>query len=240
MSNSEKTNDDLHPACALCPFDWSERYCRKKGGKAPKNCPSIRYRELAKLSLEEFKKDPQVLEFAKQASLQETSGYAGRDKGYAHLRPAKPRIQEIVEFARRMKYKRVALAFCIGLRKEAAIVHQIFETNDLDVISIACKVSRTSKCELGLTQADQIDTTVEDETMCNPVLQAMIANENEVDMCVLLGLCVGHDSLFIKHAEAPVTVLAVKDRLLGHAPLAAINQYDAYYRNLKFPIPEDE
>lgn len=240
MSNSEEIKDDMDPTCALCPYDWGERYCRKKGGKAPKNCPSIRYRDLAKKSLSEFKDNPEVLEFAKQASLQETSGYAGRDKGYAHLRPAKPRIQEIVEFARRMKYKNIALAFCIGLRKEAAIVQEIFETNDLNVISIACKVSRTSKCEIGLTQADQIDTTAEHETMCNPILQAMIANEKNVDMCVLLGLCVGHDSLFIKHAEAPVTVLAVKDRLLGHAPLSAINQYDAYYRNLKFPIEDED
>jgi uncharacterized metal-binding protein len=44
---------------------------------------------------------------------------------------------------------------------------------------------------------------------------------------------VGHDALFIKYAKAPITVLAVKDRLLAHNPLAAVYQCDHYYRYLK-------
>ncbi len=31
--------------------------------------------------------------------------------------------------------------------------------------------------------------------MCNPVLQALIMNDAKVDFNVLLGLCVGHDSM---------------------------------------------
>jgi enoyl-CoA hydratase/carnithine racemase len=46
-------------------------------------------------------------------------------------------------------------------------------------------------------------------------------DQQKTDFNVLLGLCVGHDSLFLKYAEAPCTVLAVKDRMLGHNPLAA-------------------
>jgi uncharacterized metal-binding protein len=68
--------------------------------------------------------------------------------------------------------------------------------------------------------------------MCNPVLQAMVLNKGKTEFNVLLGLCVGHDSLFFKYAEAPCTVLAVKDRLLGHNPLAAIYNLDHYYRCL--------
>jgi uncharacterized metal-binding protein len=49
----------------------------------------------------------------------------------------------------------------------------------------------------------------------------------------LLGLCVGHDSLFFKYADAPVTVLAVKDRVTGHNPLAAVYLMDSYYSRLK-------
>jgi uncharacterized metal-binding protein len=44
---------------------------------------------------------------------------------------------------------------------------------------------------------------------------------------------VAHDSLFFKHAEAPTTVLAVKDRVTGHNPLAAIYLSDSYYRKIK-------
>jgi uncharacterized metal-binding protein len=69
--------------------------------------------------------------------------------------------------------------------------------------------------------------------MCNPIGQAMIVNRAKTDFNVLLGLCVGHDSMVFKYAEAPCTVLAVKDRLLGHNPLAAIYTMDTYYRSLK-------
>ena len=65
------------------------------------------------------------------------------------------------------------------------------------------------------------------------MFQAEAANESDVELNVLMGLCVGHDSLFIMNAKAPVTVLAVKDRVLGHNPMAAVYQIDAYYRYLK-------
>jgi len=48
-------------------------------------------------------------------------------------------------------------------------------------------------------------------------------------------LCVGHDSLFIKYSEAPITILAVKDRVLAHNPLGAIYQAESYYKNKLFP-----
>ncbi|MCK5682073.1 DUF1847 domain-containing protein, partial [bacterium] len=71
------------------------------------------------------------------------------------------------------------------------------------------------------------------ETMCNPILQAMILNQSKTDFNIMLGLCVGHDSMFLKEADAPCTVLAVKDRVLGHNPLSAIYNIDSYYRSLK-------
>ena len=76
----------------------------------------------------------------------------------------------------------------------------------------------------------------EHEAMCNPIAQAMIVNDSKVQFNVLLGLCVGHDSLFFKYAEAPTTVLAVKDRVTGHNPLAAVYLLDSYYARLKTEI----
>jgi uncharacterized metal-binding protein len=49
-----------------------------------------------------------------------------------------------------------------------------------------------------------------------------------------LGLCFGHDSLVIKYLDAPVTILAVKDRVMGHNPLAAIYNSDSYYAFIKY------
>jgi uncharacterized metal-binding protein len=99
-------------------------------------------------------------------------------------------------------------------------------------IEAVCKVGRIPKNFIGVGKGQQIDSNTT-EVMCNPVLQAMILNKEKTDFNVLLGLCVGHDSLFFKYTEALCTVLAVKDRLLGHNPLAAVYTIDSYYRCLK-------
>jgi uncharacterized metal-binding protein len=224
---------DKRPQCALCPYDWNERFCRKEGGPAPGNCPSLRHRDFADQSLEEMQSTANF-EFARQASIQESEGYGGKDKEYGSVYPIKPRILEIVEFAKRMGYERLGLIFCVGLRKEAAVAHKLFEARGLEVISIVCKVGRIPKEALGLSQ-DQKMVPGSFESMCNPILQAGLANHYESQFNVLLGLCVGHDSLFFKYAEAPCTVLAVKDRLLGHNPLAALYQCESYYRYLMEP-----
>jgi uncharacterized metal-binding protein len=221
------------PQCAVCPYDWSERFCREEGGKAPKNCPSLQHQDLVRQSIEEVR-TPEVFEFARQASIQEAQGYGDKEKGYAQVRPVKPRILEIVEFAQKMKYGRLTLIFCVGLRKEAFVVHDIFSKHGFDMISVACKVGRAPKEVLELKDEQKINPGGF-ESMCNPVLQALVANRHESDFNVLMGLCVGHDSLFFKYAEAPCTVLAVKDRLLGHNPLAAVYQYESYYRCLNTP-----
>jgi uncharacterized metal-binding protein len=233
---AEKKKRDSAPDCAACPFDWSERACRRPGGKGPAGCPTLRQRKLAKQA--QALTCGEDLEFARQASRQEASGYAGREGGYARVRPLKPRIQELMEFASRMGYRRLGLAFCIGLRKEAAVVRDILAAHGFTVVSASCKVGRAEKSLLGLGPEDQVDPGASAETMCNPVFQAMLLNEHGAELNVLLGLCVGHDSLFIKHATAPVTVLAVKDRLLGHNPLAAIYHCDSYWRSLKTPPGE--
>ena len=41
----------------------------------------------------------------------------------------------------------------------------------------------------------------------------MRLNKEETDLNILVGLCVGHDSLFYKYSKAPVTTLVVKDRV---------------------------
>ena len=100
------------------------------------------------------------------------------------------------------------------------------------MISVVCKVGRVPKEKIDVRD-DQKVAIGSFESMCNPVLQALTVNEEKTDFNILLGLCVGHDSLFLKYAEAPCTVLAVKDRVLVHNPLAAVYNIDLYYRYLK-------
>jgi uncharacterized metal-binding protein len=226
------------PTCAVCSIDVPDRFCRQEKGRAPVNCPSTRSLDIVKQALE-ILQDPDVLEVARQASIQEGEAYGDRDRGYANIRPIKPRIQETVEFACKMKFKRICLVFCIGMRKEAEIIHEIFSANGFETISVMCKAGAVSKEEIGLLREQQIDPA-SFEVMCNPILQALTANHHESEMNVLFGLCVGHDALFLKYAKAYNTVLASKDRLLAHNPLAAIYQYDSYYRYLKKPLAETE
>jgi len=144
-----------------------------------------------------------------------------------------PRVREIMEFSRLAGFKKLGLAFCVGLRREALEVCKIFESNGFAVASVMCKTGSRPKEELGLREEDKVRPG-QFEAMCNPVAQAILLNKAETDLNVLLGLCVGHDSLFIKYSNAPITVLAVKDRVTGHNPLAAV--YATHYFQSKLKI----
>jgi uncharacterized metal-binding protein len=100
------------------------------------------------------------------------------------------------------------------------------------VVSVLCKAGRISKNRIGIADEEKIYQGT-DETMCNPIFQAKLLNHEQTEFNILLGLCVGHDSIFFKYAEAPTSVLAVKDRVTGHNPLAAIYLSDSYYKKIR-------
>jgi uncharacterized metal-binding protein len=140
------------------------------------------------------------------------------------------RMREVIEFAKRSGFTKLGLAFCIGLRREALEVNRILEESGFIVSSIACKTGARPKEDLGLKEEEKVRPG-KFEAMCNPVAQAVLLNEEGTELNVLLGLCVGHDSMFFQHSRAPVTVLAVKDRVTGHNPLVAI--YAPHYFSAK-------
>jgi uncharacterized metal-binding protein len=203
----------------------------KGDGIGSKGCPTLTRKRILQEVDQEYK-DPHVREFARQASIQEAEGYANRDQRPYVRQPAKTRIVEICEFAQKMGYSRLGLAFCVGLAREACTVEEILKSNGFSVVSVICKAGRTSKERIGVKNDEKVFIG-SDEPMCNPIFQAKILNHEKVDFNVLLGLCVGHDSLFFKYAEAPTTVLAVKDRVTGHNPLAAVYLSESYYESLK-------
>ena len=61
---------------------------------------------------------------------------------------------------------------------------------------------------------------------CPPV--ARVCRERRTDFNIVLGLCVGHDSLFYRYSEALVTTFVAKDRALAHNPVAALFLSDHY------------
>ncbi|MGL4987899.1 MAG: DUF1847 domain-containing protein [Cetobacterium sp.] len=143
------------------------------------------------------------------------------------------RIQETISFAKKCNFKKIGVAFCTGLHEEAKTFVKILEHHGLEVVSVVCKNGSILKGFLGIEQ-EKKEHYVKNDIMCNPIGQALALNEMKTDLNILFGLCVGHDTLFIKHSEAPITVFAVKDRVLCHNPLGAIYGADGYYKKKLF------
>ena len=220
----------ISPSCATCPHENSNKICMNSEGSGHKGCPTSTHKDLL-AEVNDIYSESETRRFAREASIQEAECYANRHERPYVMQPTKTRIEEICEFAHRMGFKRLGIAFCGGLTKEAAMVDRILTNNGFDVVSVCCKAGRTSKDLLGIEDKDKIFQGT-DEAMCNPIFQAAVLNEQKTDLNVLLGLCVGHDSLFFKHAEAYTTVLAAKDRVTGHNPLAAVYLHESYYQKV--------
>jgi uncharacterized metal-binding protein len=221
------------PRCASCDAPSERRACMNLGGTGGKNCPTVaRKSEIEAAKREYFKDD--VADFARFASIQEGECYAGRKKGPYALHPVKPRMLEICEFAHKMGYKKLGLAFCGGLTKESAVVDQILRNHGFETVSVVCKAGAIPKEEIGVRDEEKVFIG-NHESMCNPILQAMLLNDAGTEFNIVLGLCVGHDSLFFKYAKAATTVLAVKDRTSGHSPLACIYTDATYGSWVKTP-----
>jgi len=146
----------------------------------------------------------------------------------------KTRLEEIMLYAKEMGMKRLGIAFCVGLSAEARTLADILGGHGFEVHSACCKVCGIDKGDLGVVKMHGDDG---DEAICNPVGQAMCLGGCGTEMNIVVGLCVGHDMLFTKHSEAPVTTFIVKDRVLAHNPAGAI--YSGYYKEKRFGLSAD-
>jgi uncharacterized metal-binding protein len=191
--------------------------CRTESKNLPDNCPGLVDTELLTTSYGLYTEEDR--EIAKIAAQVEAEGYGGW-----------PRVREIMEFAHRLNYSTIGLAFCVGLRAEARMFAEILESNGFTVHSAICKTGSVNKKDIGVTNQVNPDKF---EPMCNPIAQAALLDDAGCQLSVILGLCVGHDTLFLKHAKAPVTVLAVKDRVLAHNPLGVLYTSHYYSKKLK-------
>jgi uncharacterized metal-binding protein len=141
------------------------------------------------------------------------------------------RVEETVAFAKRIGAQRVGVASCVGLMSETGVFVKVLKKAKLTPVTVACKIGSTDKTAIGIPDEWKIRKG-KFEGLCNPALQAMTLNEKNTDLNVVIGLCVGHDSLFIRHSQAPVTVLVVKDRVLAHNPVAALHTAHSYCARL--------
>jgi uncharacterized metal-binding protein len=133
------------------------------------------------------------------------------------------RLVELIKFCRRIGYKKIGLAFCIGMAGEARALAEIL-LKHFEVSAVCCKTGAIDKKDLGNPYLRDLPF----EPACNPIGQAELLNREGTDLNLIVGLCVGHDIVFTQHSKAPVSTFIVKDRVLGHNPAAAL--YSGYYR----------
>ncbi len=144
------------------------------------------------------------------------------------------RTEDIIRLAEAMGVKKLGIATCVGLLGESRTLTKILRKRGFDVFGVCCKVAGTKKSCVGITD-EQLINFKTGSIMCNPIMQAKLLNRENTELNIVMGLCVGHDSLFLKYAEAPCVSLVIKDRVLGNNPVAALYTTSSFYSKLLEP-----
>ena len=219
--------EQLQINCAKCPKSVCPTEHFMEG---PANCPTQIRADTISQAFQHYR-DPELAEFARTASVVEGSAYTTVPWSPSPT-PLTTRLEEIIRFSKKMGYHKLGVAFCMGLMNEAEVLIPILENAGFEVVSVCCKTGGIPKEEIGVQDQEKI-VPGRYESMCNPISQAAILNQEGTQFNIMMGLCVGHDALFLKHAEALTTVFVVKDRVLGHNPVAALYLSHSYYRRLR-------
>lgn len=124
--------------------------------------------------------------------------------------PGKNRVEEIKNFARISGIKRIGIAHCVAVQKEAEKLKDSL-TSEFEVFQIDCKCGKMPNSEMLGPEAKGVS--------CNPAGQADFLAENKTELNIVMGLCVGHDMIFTSKSKTPSTTLIVKDRHHKHNPM---------------------
>ena len=172
--------------------------------------------------------DPLIRRVAQESARVESEGYCRWT-----------RVEEICAFAKKMGFKKLGIATCISFVDLAHTLSAILESHGFEVASAACKSGGVPKEDIGLSDGEKIRPG-EHESMCNPVAQAELLNRAGCELNIVLGLCVGHDSLFFRFSKGLVTTLVAKDRVLAHNPIGALQLADSYFQRVWGPDRPDK
>jgi len=132
-----------------------------------------------------------------------------------------PRIKENIEFAKGLGVKKVGIAACMSMLGQASEFAKLIRLAGLEPCTVGCMAGGMPNNEIGVPAG-------RDSPPCNPIIQAEVLNRAGTEFNFIYGLCIGHDTLFIQHSEAPVSVVLVKDRITGNNPGAVL--FSSYYR----------
>lgn len=206
------------PICAICKVKacWAEPGIKKP----PAFCPMLAEADLLQDVAKIYNERDDIRQLALESARVESAGYCKCT-----------RIEEIMDFARRLGAQKLGIAHCSGLTHEAKLARDIFLAGGFQVLTAMCKLGSIPKESIGLLDEEKVRPGTY-EPLCSPIGQAAVLDAAGSQLNVVLGLCVGHDSLFFMYSKAPATVLVVKDRVLGHNPVACLYNSHSYYRRL--------
>lgn len=211
---------NIHFSCVDC----MSKSCLKLDGKNPSFCLTT---ALSKEDRSEMRR-----QYTSDETVQRVAIASAEADGLFYGQHT--RVEDTIEFANRINAHKIGIATCVGLLSESRTLAKILRKKGFDVYGVCCKVGSVGKTRLSITE-EQLASFKSGRIMCNPVLQAKLLNEAETDLNIMMGLCVGHDSLFIKYSNALCTSLVVKDRVLGNNPVAALYTVNSYYKKLLEP-----
>lgn len=211
-----------NPGCAYCPP--KVRACRhgESEQRGPGFCPT-KVDEAGLQAAWEKYQDPIIMRVAAASARVESEGYCKWT-----------RVEEVCQFAKRMDFRKIGIATCISFVDLAHTLSGILESHGFEVASAACKNGGVPKEAIGLEDGEKIRPGGH-ESMCNPIAQAELLNRAGCQYNLVLGLCVGHDSLFFRHSEGLATTLVAKDRVLAHNPIGALQLADTYFSRVWGP-----
>lgn len=220
-SINEATKEAIPLQCSYCSVQACKTHDLEK---SPSFCPTRTEQKIITSALKLYNENPEIRKIALAAT--HVTSVTSKMKW--------TRIEDTLEFAKTLGAKKVGIATCGGLIAESKTLTKIFEAKGFEVISVSCKCGSVSKEEIGVPAADR-NSSGKFEAICNPIAQAKLLDHNKTDLNILLGLCVGHDALFLKQSKAPTTVLVAKDRVTLHNPAAPLYGVQSYYRRLLQP-----
>ena len=137
------------------------------------------------------------------------------------------RVQQCIEFARELGAQKIGLAVCVGLIREGREFARFLNRAGFQVISVACMMGGLKPEETGIPDEWVNPLGIS----CNPIVQAEVMNKEGTELNFIYGLFVGHDTIFIKRSNAPVTYVVAKDMVTGNNPGAVLL---SPYHRMKF------
>ena len=164
---------------------------RKLGAKTS-NCLEMDYAE-------EIRLEPSAAELIHKANSATRKAFERRTNGDFTLNWLKTFLKDFFG-----SQATIGVASCFGSIETARTVIEAIESEGMKAALVTCKLGGLTVKNVGG------DGVLYEHPGCNPVAQAKILNELSVPVVVLVGLCIGHDMIFIKHCKSYVIPFITK------------------------------